>query len=173
MDRIQSIAEYTSQELQAPVIAFLVHDSDVLCYWLYDCGKQLDEYNSCPGYWGDDDEVDEESLAADCNRLLKYCRPGTDPSELEKLLAQWLRADVASGVMPSYTYAEDRLRELAPLLGLPEQFVMTDYNDIGRDMPPEEVGAIWVGSGEQAASDDTDDDDADPKLPPAPLLAAV
>lgn len=45
------IAGGLSKVLNRPVIAFLVHDSDIFLYWLYDGGKELDHYNSEPGYF--------------------------------------------------------------------------------------------------------------------------
>jgi len=35
------------------VLGLVVHDDDVFCYWYYRSGKLVDEYNSCPGYFGE------------------------------------------------------------------------------------------------------------------------
>lgn len=155
-DRIESLAGHVSDALQAPVIAFLVHDSDILCYWLYDAGKLLDQYNSCPGYWdemisGDDlteDLADEASLAADCEVLARYCLAGTDPRRLEELLAQWTRAAMESGEMGKFVFEDERLRQLAQFLGLDQRVVSTDYGDFDRELSPDDIEAVWVGAGE-------------------------
>ncbi len=154
--RIQDLAHRVSDDLDATCIAFLVHDSDILCYWLYDRGTQLDEYNSCPCYWRDDASIDEKSLAADCGLLLKYCRPGTLLSKLENVLAQWTKADMAADIAQAFPLAEGRLASLATLLGLREAVAMTDYNDIGRNVSAGELGAIWAGVGEMPRSEGDD-----------------
>ena len=50
---IRKLAAAASREAQAATIAFLVHDSDIFCYWLFDRGELLDEFNSCPEYFGE------------------------------------------------------------------------------------------------------------------------
>ncbi|HEV3116128.1 MAG TPA: hypothetical protein VGY58_03695, partial [Gemmataceae bacterium] len=50
---IRELTERVSAGVHVPAIAFLVHDSDVLCYWLFDDGRLLDEFNSCPDYFDD------------------------------------------------------------------------------------------------------------------------
>jgi hypothetical protein len=175
--RIRAIAQHISRALEAPVIAFLVHDSDVLCYWLYDLGKQLDEYNSCPCYGEDDESIDEESLAANCTLLAAYCKQGIEPAKLEEIMVQWTRSDRAAGQMPRFVVVEEALVRLAPLLGLSESVVSTDYNDFGRDVSPQEMGAVWAGTGEPPEQDATTEEILDRtlrlKMPPAPLHEAA
>jgi hypothetical protein len=36
------------------ILALLVHDDDVFCYWYYCAGQLLDRYNSRPDYFGED-----------------------------------------------------------------------------------------------------------------------
>ena len=112
-DRIQYIAEHVSRNLDTSLIAFLVHDSDVLCYWLYDCGTRLDEYSSSLGYWGND-AIDDKPSAVHCRVLVKYCGPGTNLGELERILTQQSRAGIAAGPMPGCPFAEMRLTQIAP-----------------------------------------------------------
>jgi ankyrin repeat protein len=40
------------------------------------------------------------------------------------------------------------LTRLGALLGLPDIVLMVDYGDIGREIDPEELGAVWIGLGE-------------------------
>ena len=58
-ERIRDLARGLSDDLHVAAIAFLVHDSDVACYWLFDNGQLLDEYNSYPDYFDADAEGDE------------------------------------------------------------------------------------------------------------------
>src|SRR6476646_3772809 len=49
---IEEVGVMLSKQQKCPVLAVLNHDDDVLCYWLFDCGKLIDEYNSNPDYFG-------------------------------------------------------------------------------------------------------------------------
>ncbi|MDZ7617692.1 MAG: ankyrin repeat domain-containing protein, partial [Patescibacteria group bacterium] len=176
IDRIRSIGEDISRLLQTATIAFLVHDSDVFCYWLYDCGEQLDKYYCCPGYWGED-AIDRKPLFGNCEVLAKYCRAGTHPRQLEKLLAPIAPQGLAAAVVPAFRFAEDRLLQLATMLGLDEDQVMTDCGDIGREVHPAELGAIRIGAGEQLEQDTNvaEQPSRNPcwEMPPAPLHEAA
>lgn len=174
-DRIQSLAEHVSRSLQVPVISFLDHDSDILCYWLYDQGELRDEFNSCPNYWGGE-FIEEEPFEADCNLFIQYCRPDTEVSQLESALQQSKMADLQRGELPKFVFAEERFSLLAPLLGIPEEILTTDYSDIGRDVKPEEVNAQWIGAGEppEAGASPFDDmNDYEAMMPQSPLYAAA
>src|SRR3954452_15875123 len=50
---IKRLAHELSSRLRTACVAFLVHDSDIACYWLNDQGQLLDEYNSIPDYFDD------------------------------------------------------------------------------------------------------------------------
>lgn len=178
--RIQELAQAISQQLEAPVIGFLNHDSDFICYWLFDNGQLLDEYHSCPGYF-DGDSSAEETLAADCQNLVKYCKPGTSEQELEEVLKIWTQADAAQGIMQSYVFAEERLSALGKLMEIDDTRINVDYGDIGRDVPPEEIGAEWIGTGEPSDNPgifgedmfESDMEVGPATLPPAPLHEAA
>jgi hypothetical protein len=49
---IRRVAKSLSAKTAAPVIALLVHDSDVLLYFLYDRGRLTDQFDSHLGYFG-------------------------------------------------------------------------------------------------------------------------
>src|SRR5262245_44835179 len=80
---LQELASGLSQELQVPAIAFLVHDSDVACYWLFDDGQLLDQFNSCPDYF-DDGALGrgQSQLGGQPDVLLRYCRSGVTEDDL-------------------------------------------------------------------------------------------
>ena len=146
-DRIEHLAAKVSQSTRRPLIAFMVHDSDVFCYWLYENGRQLDEFNSYPRYWGDE-QIDEAALAADADTLVKFCRPGTTAGQLRELLKQTTAADLGAEIEPAFVFAEECLMKLADLLGLREDAAMADYEQMDSEGSAEELGAEWVGSGE-------------------------
>ena len=47
----RDVARQLSLKLRCPALAMLNHDDDVLIYALYQNGTLLDEYNSFPSYW--------------------------------------------------------------------------------------------------------------------------
>ena len=148
--RIRDLASGLSRDLKVAAIAFLVHDSDMACYWLYDQGNLLDEYNSCPDYF-DADGPEDESPAPSGGKtevLVRFCRPGVQEDELAAILAE------------QATFAEDTIGQLAIALGIDRDRALADYKD-------------GVGGGPATdASDDDDDDDGGPIIiPRGPALA--
>jgi hypothetical protein len=84
-----------SKTLGRPVIAMMVHDSDVFCYWLADKGAPLDVYDSSPGYFVGQDTPPQGGRV---EILLRYCRAGVAAHRLDALLHQKLSAaDEAAG----------------------------------------------------------------------------
>jgi len=99
----RDVAKQLSRWLQCPALAVLNHDDDVLLYSLYRGGHLLDEYNSCPDYWinqdppalpqGGDAAVLCEAFgmpgdAAEVNRILR-ATPGDEdrPAENDFVVA--------------------------------------------------------------------------------------
>jgi len=77
------LARGLSKALKRPVIAFIVHDSDIFLYWLYDKGNELDRYNSAPGFFTGE-EVPPEGGNPD--KLAAFCPPGTPIERLMQVL---------------------------------------------------------------------------------------
>jgi len=130
---IRQLSERLSATLDVPVIAFLVHDSDVLCYWLFDAGAQVDEFNSCPDYF-DDDAADDSSSTGQPGVLLAYCIPGTQLAAVEEVLHA-----------KHHVFAEEHLANLADLLGIDQARAMTNYSYLGDEQDPSELDATFVG----------------------------
>ena len=143
---------------------------------MYEAGNLLDEFNSCPGYWGND-EIDEQPLEADVATLAKYCRPATDIEELQEILVQDSRANTAAGRMPAFTFAEERLTRLAPLVGLREDVVLSDFGSINLEIAADDISAQWVGAGQQPEHRVDFEEESDEQLrfslPKAPLHEAA
>ncbi|MEZ6093249.1 MAG: ankyrin repeat domain-containing protein [Pirellulaceae bacterium] len=171
--RICFLAESVSSALEAVVVAFLVHDSDVLCYWLYDRGTQMDEYNSCPQYWGDE-TADVESLLASTDVLVRYCQAGTTAMQLESIMGRSTLPASSKANVSEAIDAEKRLAQLALLLGLETEYVTIDYSDIGRDFQLEQLGEACIGSHESVSKNQAPDSNLawGHDLPPAPLHRA-
>ena len=92
---IEQLAEKLSSCLKTTCVAFMVHDSDIACYWICENGKQLDQYNSCPDYFEDVSPAEKRRLKGQADVFLRYCRQGVTRAQVEEAL----RSDV--------TFAED------------------------------------------------------------------
>jgi len=68
---MSNVASRLSGTLPAAVVAFLVHDSDVFRYWLFEGGKQLDAYNPCSGYI-DDGAGGQREGRPTCSSVLQF-----------------------------------------------------------------------------------------------------
>lgn len=126
-----------SRDLNVAAIAFLVHDSDIACYWLYDGGKLLDEYNSCPHYFDDFSDASGGLGPSDSKPdvLVRYCQPGTTTAQLEAILNQQV------------VFAEGIIEQLAALLGIGLERALANYEDLA-----EGVDEDLVDPGEADAS---------------------
>jgi hypothetical protein len=85
---LQKLGTELSRRLQQPVIAFLVHDSDIFVYLLFDKGEELDRYDSAPGYFSGED-LKPSGGAIDV--LMRYCSKATSVEQLTRLLHQKAR----------------------------------------------------------------------------------
>jgi hypothetical protein len=92
------------------VLAFLVHDSSIACYWLYRCGELADEFNSAPDYFSESvNEQRREQVRGNVDVLLPLCITGTTRQELDEVLHP------PDGPP---TFAEEIVYDLARLLGI-------------------------------------------------------
>jgi hypothetical protein len=151
--RIRDLAGGLSEDLHVPAIAFMVHDSDIACYWLFDNGQLLDEYNSDPGYFESDADGPPSPSGGRADVLLRYCRPGVRQDELAAMLSQ--------ETVRATTFAEDVIRRLAKALGIDGKLAIADYRDVASDDGP-------GGLGGRDDDDDDDDDDGGPGVSSVP-----
>jgi hypothetical protein len=91
-------------------------------------------------------------LRADCGALAKVCVPGTPVADLEPLLRQTEDGG-------DFVFAEERLQQLGPLLGINEEILMSDFATIGVDVDPDEFGVVAIGDVEVPAEDSHGRDD--------------
>jgi len=122
-----------SERLQTSAIAFLIHDSDIFCYWLFDRGELLDEFNSCPDYFEAIDDAERQRSQGRPEILLRFCPPGRKQQDLEHVLRE------------KPVFAEEQAAALAELFGIDVDRVYLDFQYIGEDQTPEELGAVFVG----------------------------
>ena len=115
--QIRRLAGEISRDLKVPTIAFLVHDSDFVCYWLYDSGALLDEYNSCPDYF-DDEGAEPIGSQGSPGTLLPFCRAEITPEQIEAILGR------------QTIFAEETVQQLALALGIDPGRALCDYSDV-------------------------------------------
>ena len=142
--RIRDLASGLSEDVKVAAIAFLVHDSDIACYWLFDDGQLLDEYNSDPDYFGDSDGP-KRPAGGRPDVLLRYCRAGVRREDLAAILAE--------ETVRATTFAEHLIERLAKALGIDRHRAIADYRDAASDAGP---------GGMDGPDDDSDDDDGGP-----------
>jgi len=117
---LRTIAGGLSQSLQADVLGFLVHDSDIAAYWLFQNGRLTDEFDSAPDYFGA--RVDAKTRArvrGNTDILLPLCLAGTSHAQLNQVLHP------ADGFA---TFADETVTELAKLLGIDETRASLGFN---------------------------------------------
>ncbi len=142
VERLQQLAHDLSGHLETAVFAFLVHDSDVLLYWLYEAGKLSDHYNSRPDYFAAAGEkvaaTTWQRLGGNPAALRRLCRPGTRVQTLEKILHRvplsgedFLNSAKRKKKL-AFDFEEQRLRELACVLGLDEHRACLGFHDLER-----------------------------------------
>jgi hypothetical protein len=124
---ISVVGEATSRDLNAPVLAVLNHDDDILAYWLFDKGRLVDEYNSCPGYFTDGNDTPSGGDAA------KLCSAFAVPDK-GKAVNEVLR-------QKDYTFAFERHQALVELLTFPSLYCFTGYQYVAGGEVPEGVSS--------------------------------
>jgi hypothetical protein len=161
--RIQDLAALVSGQRETTVVAFMVHDSDIACYWLYDHGVLRDAFNSFPDYFED---VATRS-GPDGGRpdiLAKYCRPGVTLEHVSSILTD------------EDTFAEQLIERLAEALGIDRERAITDYRHMEDGEGPDGYGeggdfgsggdGDWGGDGDRPNGmlDDTEVDSDHPQI---------
>ena len=112
------------------------------CYWLFDGGKLIDQYNSCPEYFNWDATGDEPSGPSGGRPevLVRYCRAGVREADLAAILTQ------------DATFAESVIERVAKAMGIDSGRALGDYGHADDDDGP---------NGFDGFSGDSDDDDGD------------
>jgi hypothetical protein len=131
---VKALGSQVSRDLDAPVLAVLNHDDDILCYWLFTGGKLVDEYNSCPGYFTGGDAA---PTGGDAQKL---CAAFAVPAQVQEVQTILRNQD--------YVFALERHHALAALLQHPLDYICLGYRYIeegeGPD-GPDNAGLLRIG----------------------------
>jgi hypothetical protein len=133
---INHLGRRLSASLASAVLAVLNHDDDVLCYWLFERGHVIEEYNSCPDYFDDDDNVglgvysEDDDVGEDASASSSGSASAGD--ELCRIMGspavrRQVRAILAGTDTP---FAMDIHQALVSALGLPTSAVGSGYRYI-------------------------------------------
>jgi hypothetical protein len=123
-------ARTLSQQLETLAFAVMNHDDDILFYWLFDRGTEVDKYNSCPWYFLD--SVDPLPQGGNANTLASLL----GRSEAVMRVDHILHCDADPGIEGPYTSQTDRHEDLVEVLRLPEWAVGYGYNYLADDDLP-------------------------------------
>jgi hypothetical protein len=125
---LAELAAQLSSKLRCAALSVLNHDDDVLMYQLYENGKLLDNYDSCPDYF---------------NTRAKSPRPpqGGDLKKLADTFGVEYPVDEATSILrrDDYAFAVDRHEELARTLGMPDFVAGLGYHYLEQIMNEDEV----------------------------------
>ena len=146
---ITEVGGRLSAALDGPVLAVLNHDDDVLCYWLFEKGQLVEEYNSCPDYFDDDegggfgifsgDEEDDEPAAGGAiGDGAELCRAFGRPDRYGRVRS------ILTARQP--LFALETHQALVSALGLPEGAVGSGYRYVaGGDAGLDRDACVHVG----------------------------
>lgn len=113
----ESVGEAIVGRVGGVAIHVMVHDDDVLAYWLWRDGALVDSFYSRPGYFVEGNRAAEEAMAGRPEVLAELA--GGSVERLRELL----RRDDAGG----YTFEGERLEKLARVLGIRNAVTAYEY----------------------------------------------
>jgi hypothetical protein len=125
---IITFAAVLSYRLHCPAFTVLVHDDDILAYWLHRDGRLLDWYNSNPGVFAPPGMTPAGPIGGNASLLASTFGVSESPS-----LDAALQTPHGSG---NYVIETHRYKDLAQLLGLPSFSAGLGYGYLQRGDSP-------------------------------------
>ena len=118
---LMRLAQGLSKALNTAVFGFQMHDSDIAVYYLCQKGELVDEFDSCPNYFGDRiSDKDRQKVRGVTDKLLPLCIAGTSREQIDAIIHP--ESDEDFPVM-----AEDIITNLGMLLGLDENRITLGF----------------------------------------------
>jgi hypothetical protein len=127
-EEIREVGVAVSTALKCPVLAVLNHDDDILCYWLFEAGIAVDEYNSCPGYFSGEDPT---PIGGDAGKLCAAFGVPEFVNEVDEILRR-----------EDYVFALDRHEALAKSLKIPWSYGCVGFEYLAADDYPEGLSSV-------------------------------
>lgn len=113
------IARSLSKKMQTAVFGFLVHDSDVFQYHLFDQGKLVDQFDSHPDHFGAVTNAMRRKYAGRPELLVRWARAGVRVEDIQSVLTG-----------NSYQFEEERAAAFAVLFDIDRGLAFSDFKDI-------------------------------------------
>ncbi|MBL8099431.1 MAG: hypothetical protein JNK81_09625 [Anaerolineales bacterium] len=82
---IIDITRKLSKALGCSTFSSLVHDGDVFCYWLFENGKLVDEYNSTPDYFESETDQPVAPIGGNAKKLCSAFHKEESLSEVTRI----------------------------------------------------------------------------------------
>ena len=117
---VSRIARSVSKKLNTAVFGFLVHDSDVFQYHLYDRGALVDRYDSRPDYFGRISEATCRKWAGRADLLMPWAQAGVTVEDIRVVLSR----------DASFSLEEERAVAFATLFGIDAGLAAMDFRDL-------------------------------------------
>lgn len=128
---LKALTKDMTQRFQCAGLAVLNHDDDILMYALFDGGKQVDEYNSNPGYFEGEARPPK---GGDAEALCRLFGRNEAIAQVQEIL----REDSASEL---FVFAVMRHEKLMTALGLPSFGVGMGFTYLSRGEVPAGLSA--------------------------------
>ncbi len=138
---IEELGKRLSEECDAPVLAAVLHDDDVLYLWLFQKGQRRDFYNSLPQYFDPDSEPGPPE-GGDSGELCEAFRPDANKKRVETLL----RANLLEDELLELSGDFERHQALIKELGMPAYAAGVTYSSVEGKYLPEEFQNLQFAS---------------------------
>jgi ankyrin repeat protein len=115
MDELRRVAKGLSTKLATDVFAFMLHDSDVFIYMLYQKGKLVDQFNSQPDYFGPVPATERKRWTGDFKKLLRLAPKGISLPKIQKALGK------------NSLFHDDLVTTFAPVMGMDAERAGTGF----------------------------------------------
>lgn len=85
---LRRLGKGLSSKLNTSVLCVMVHDSDIFVYLLYEDGKRVDQFDSCPDYFGPVTAKHRKEWAGNIEALMKLAPEGSTSEQIRKILSK-------------------------------------------------------------------------------------
>jgi ankyrin repeat protein len=110
---LRRLGKNLSSKLKTSVFCFMVHDSDIFVYLLYDKGAFIDQYDSRPDYFGPVTDQHRKEWAGHFKKLVKFASSKTTLERVAKVMGepQIVEEERAAGLGDLLGIDPERARE--------------------------------------------------------------